>query len=275
MCAEPPDRAVLDERPRDRGLRMVAPHEGLHHDDAGARGGVPRLLGLGGPARVGLLDQDVLAGLDRLQRPLVVHAVRERDVDGVDPVVVEQRLVAAVGALDPVLARVGLRAGAVAARHGGDLDLRRRRLEQRVVDLRGGEQPQLHRESSPAAASARRASASSSAPGSPLTPTAPTRRSPSKAATPPRKNVKNGSKLASSAAVRADLLRESARRDRVAARRRVRLALGVQPRIGRGAVHRRGGDELAVPVRDEHGKRRRRLAEHRLRRSSVPAPASP
>ena len=39
-------------------------------------------------------------------------------------------------------------------------------------------------------------------PGSPLTPTAPTRRSPSKAATPPRKKVKNGSKLASSAGLR-------------------------------------------------------------------------
>ena len=35
--AEPADRAVLDERPRDRRLRVVAPHEGLHHDDAGAR----------------------------------------------------------------------------------------------------------------------------------------------------------------------------------------------------------------------------------------------
>ena len=42
------------------------------------------------------------------------------------------------------------------------------------------------------------ASRSSSAPGRPLTPTAPTRASPSNTATPPRKNVKNGSKLARS-----------------------------------------------------------------------------
>src|SRR5207248_8185114 len=42
------------------------------------------------------------------------------------------------------------------------------------------------------------ASCSSTAPGRPLTPTAPTRLSPSKTATPPRKNVKNGSKLARS-----------------------------------------------------------------------------
>jgi hypothetical protein len=38
-----------------------------------------------------------------------------------------------------------------------------------------------------------------SSPGRPLTPTAPTRRPSSNAATPPLKNVKNGSKLASSA----------------------------------------------------------------------------
>ena len=63
--AEPPDRAVLDERPRAARLRVVAPHEGLHHDHPRASGRVPGLLGLGGPARVGLLDENVLAGLER------------------------------------------------------------------------------------------------------------------------------------------------------------------------------------------------------------------
>ena len=105
---EPSDRAVLDERLGHRGLRVVTPHERLHHDHAGALGGVPGLLDLGGAARVGLLDQDVLARLDRLERPLVVHPVRQRDVDRVDPVVREQRLVAAVRPPDPVLGRVGL-----------------------------------------------------------------------------------------------------------------------------------------------------------------------
>ena len=76
--------------------------------------------------------------------------------------------------------------------------------------------------------------------------------------------MKNGSKLASSAADGADLLGESACRHRVAPRRRVRLALGVQPRVGRGAVHRRGGDELASGVRNEHRNGPRRLAENRL-----------
>src|SRR4029077_13794505 len=50
----------------------------------------------------------------------------------------------------------------------------------------------------PPASSAFGASASSTSPGKPLTPTAPTRVSPSKAASPPRKNVKNGSKLSRS-----------------------------------------------------------------------------
>src|SRR4051812_14250672 len=53
---------------------------------------------------------------------------------------------------------------------------------------------------SPAASSARRASASSTSPAKPLTPTAPILVSPSNAASPPRKNVKNGSKLARSTA---------------------------------------------------------------------------
>ena len=53
----------------------------------------------------------------------------------------------------------------------------------------------------PAASIAARASASSSTPGRPLTPTAPIRRPPSSAATPPRKKEYCGSKLASSVGV--------------------------------------------------------------------------
>ena len=48
-----------------------------------------------------LLAEDVLARLDGSDRPLAVHGVRQRDVDGVDVRVLEQRLVGAVGALDP------------------------------------------------------------------------------------------------------------------------------------------------------------------------------
>ena len=52
-----------------------------------------------------------------------------------------------------------------------------------------------------------------------------------------------------------DLLCQLARRSRVAPGGRVGLALGVQARVGRCAVHRRGGDELAVRVGNEHRNR--------------------
>ena len=113
----------------------------------------------------------------------------------------------------------------------------------------------------PAASIAARASCSSTSPGSPLTPTAPTRVSPSNAATPPRKNVKNGSKLARSAGLSRTFSASSRRRAGVAARRGVGLPLRVQPRVGRGSVHRRGGDELAVIVGDEDGDGPRRLGD--------------
>ena len=105
---------------------------------------------------------------------------------------------------------------------------------------------------SPADSIAAAASAASSAPGRPLTPTAPTRRPPSKAATPPRKNVKNGSKLARSTGSSATFSASSRGRVCVAAGRRVRLALRVQPGVRGRAVHRRGRDDLAVVVGDEH-----------------------
>ena len=73
--------------------------------------------------------------------------------------------------------------------------------------------------------------------------------------------MKNGSKLARSTGSSLHLLRELARRARVAARGRVGLALRVQPRVGRGAVHRRGGDQLAVVVGDEDRDRAGRIRD--------------
>jgi hypothetical protein len=64
----------------------------------------------------------VLARLERADRPLDVQRVGQRDVDGVDLVVGEERLVAAVRPLDAVLARVGLRPVLVAARDRDDPD---------------------------------------------------------------------------------------------------------------------------------------------------------
>ena len=52
-----------------RRLGRVAPHEGLHEDEAGGFGGIPGHVDLGGMPRVGLLAEDVLAGRERRERP--------------------------------------------------------------------------------------------------------------------------------------------------------------------------------------------------------------
>ena len=68
-------------------------------------------------------------------------------VDGLDARVGEQRVVGAVRALDPPLARVELGASEVAARHCDDLDepCTARCLQDRVVDRGGGEEPESRR----------------------------------------------------------------------------------------------------------------------------------
>jgi hypothetical protein len=80
----------------------------------------------------------VLARLERADRPRDVERVRERDVDGLDVSVLEQCVVAPVGALDLPLARVRLRAGGLAARDRDELDLRglARRRDDGPVDAR-------------------------------------------------------------------------------------------------------------------------------------------
>ena len=61
--------------------------------------------------------------------------------------------------------------------------------------------------------------------------------------------------------VGARLLREGRGGGRVAPRRRVCLALGVQARVSSGAVHRGGRDDLAVVVRRVHGHGSRRVLD--------------
>ena len=73
-----------DQLAQPRGLRRVAPHERLHQHAVRALGGVEGALGVRGMARQRLLAQHVLAGLQRPDRPLDVHRVRQRDVDRVD-----------------------------------------------------------------------------------------------------------------------------------------------------------------------------------------------
>ena len=124
-----PDHAQLADRTSGNQLlepsrlRIVAPHERLHAEE-------PLCLGHVEDGRDGerirahrLLAEHVLAGLERADRPLAVQPVRQRDVDRVDRRVGEQRLVAAVGGRDAVLARVRVGPRLVARCHRGHLDL--------------------------------------------------------------------------------------------------------------------------------------------------------
>ena len=89
---------LADRDPR----RVEAVHERLHQQHARvAAGGDASRSASAAVMRQRLLAQDVLAGPGGGDRPLGVEVVRQRDVDGVDVRVGEQRLVRAVGARDP------------------------------------------------------------------------------------------------------------------------------------------------------------------------------
>ncbi len=132
----------VDERAH---LRVVAPHEPLGEDEPLPLGDVERVLDLRGAARERLLDEHVLARLERAHRPLGVQRVGERDVHRVDVGVGEQRLVRAVRRPDLAGARVRPRALVLAAGHRDDLHRVRgpRGGEDRVVDPRGRQQAEL------------------------------------------------------------------------------------------------------------------------------------
>ena len=146
----PADRPAVDELGQLPGLRVVAPHERLHQQAPGPVGRVEGGLDLRGAARHRLLAEHVLARLERADRPLAVERVREGDVDGLDVRVVEQRLVAAVRALDAPLPRVLLGAGGVAARDRDQVARVRalRGRDHEPVDMRRGDDSpadRLHR----------------------------------------------------------------------------------------------------------------------------------
>ena len=88
---------------------------------------VPRGLDVLRLPRVRLLDEDVLARLQRAHRPLVMQRSGQRDVHGVDTLIGKQLLVGAVRALDAVLACVRLRARAIPRAYCDDLGRARRR----------------------------------------------------------------------------------------------------------------------------------------------------
>ena len=88
------DRAGRDQLAELRRLRMQAIHERLAGEGAGLPVRVEDRVDLEGGERHRLLDQDMLAGLRRLDRPFGVARMRRRDVDRLDLRIVEQRLVA-------------------------------------------------------------------------------------------------------------------------------------------------------------------------------------
>ena len=100
---ELPDGAVVHELREPERLRMMAPHETFHQVQPLALRDVECALRLRLVGCQRLLAQDVLARLERPDRPLDVLPVGQRDVDGLDVGVLEEPVVAAVGALDPVL----------------------------------------------------------------------------------------------------------------------------------------------------------------------------
>ena len=200
-----------------------------------------------------------------VERDEAVHLAGEADArDAVAAELGERRLGRAPPVLRVLLGPPGLRrrqrVGLLGAREHLAVRGDPQRLDAGRADVEADEVG--HSRSRPARAIASRAIRSSSSPGSPLTPIAPTRTPPSKAATPPSKKVKNGSKLASSAGSPETFAASSAVERGIASGCGVSLALGVQARVGRGPVHRRRGDELAVLVRHEHGHRPGRLGDH-------------
>ncbi len=93
------------------------------------------------------LAEHVLARLQRADRPLDVHRVRKRDVDGVHVGIGEQLLVAPVCALDVPLPAISLGACEIAARHRGDFHPvgLARTGDDEPVDVRGREDPEAKR----------------------------------------------------------------------------------------------------------------------------------
>ena len=70
------DRAVGDPPTHLGDVRQVPRPHRLHDEDVVPLGGREDVLDLGAVARQGLLDEDVLARLDRQQRVLAVPRVR-------------------------------------------------------------------------------------------------------------------------------------------------------------------------------------------------------
>jgi hypothetical protein len=112
------DDAGADELDQPRGLRVAAVHEGFHEEDAVLARGLGHDHGFGVVQRERLFAKDVLAGPRRLDAPLGMRGVRRADVDGVDLGVGEERLIAAIRALESEFLRKFIRGFPSAAADG-------------------------------------------------------------------------------------------------------------------------------------------------------------
>ena len=96
------DDAASEQLHQPLRLRVAPVHERLHQEDVVA----PRRLHDGHSVRLvqghRLLAEDVLASLGAPDRPLGVHRMGRRDVDGVHARIVHQGLVGCMPSLDPV-----------------------------------------------------------------------------------------------------------------------------------------------------------------------------
>ena len=127
--------------PQSRGAGMVRPHEAVHEFDLLRPAIVHDRPGLRGGRGERLLAQDVLAGVGGFAGPFGVQGVGERDVDGVDVSIGEQRLVAAMGDRDVRGFGRGRRLLGRAAGDGNQVSVRRAAEagQEPVVDLRDAE----------------------------------------------------------------------------------------------------------------------------------------
>src|ERR1035437_6522649 len=118
---------VLLEKPSQRSdLRVVAIHEALTEDESsGIRLG-EGFFDLSRPAAVRLLAEHMLACPQRPNGPWVVQPVRQGHIDGIDTIVTQELVVAAIRAFDPPSRPDRFSATYVTARDGDNVDIRGR-----------------------------------------------------------------------------------------------------------------------------------------------------
>jgi hypothetical protein len=136
----------LLQRPAD--LRVEAIHKRLHHAAIGPFTRGTDTSHLVGSDTKRLLAENMLARLQRADCPLGVHTIRQRNIDRLDLVVGEQRLVARQRARAGTARRNGLRACCIAAgnRHQPGIVCRGNRRDDRAhADFGGAHHAPAHR----------------------------------------------------------------------------------------------------------------------------------